>query len=83
MPSNWKDASIDNVRVGNNSFSLAISLKSDHKEYMISQTQPLWNVFVDVKGAKKVFVDNMEKDMKSIEESMLKLSGSKILVQIY
>jgi glycogen debranching enzyme len=83
MPSNWKDASIDNVRVGNNSFSLAISQKSDHKEYLISQSQPLWNVFVDVKGAKKVFVDNLEKDMKSIEESMLKLSGSKILVQIY
>jgi hypothetical protein len=83
LPSAWKDAAVDDVRVGNNSISLAVSLKSDHREYRISQTLADWNVIVDIKGAKKVYVDNIEKDIKAIKNGMLKLSGREIFIKIY
>jgi hypothetical protein len=58
-------------------------LKSDHREYRIRQTLAEWNVIVDVKGAKKVYVDNIEREMKSIEDGMLELNGSEIFIKIY
>jgi hypothetical protein len=83
LPSAWKDAALNAVRVGNNSISLAISLKSDHREYRIRQTLADWTVIIDVKDAKKVYVDSIEKDIKSIEDGMLKLSGREIFLKIY
>jgi cellobiose phosphorylase len=83
MPSDWKDASIDNVRVGKNSFSLAISQKSDHKEYFIRQTLADWTVIVDVKNSKKVMVNNKEIDTENITGNRLMLKGQEIKVLIY
>jgi glycogen debranching enzyme len=83
MPSDWKDASIDNVRVGNNLFSLAISQKSDHKEYFIRQTLADWTVIVDVKNSKKVMVNNKEIDPENITGNRLMLNGPEIKVLIY
>jgi len=83
MPLDWKDASIDNVRVGNNLFSLAISQKSDHKEYFIRQTLADWTVIVDVKNSKKVMVNNKEMDPENITGNRLMLNGPEIKVLIY
>jgi len=83
MPSDWKDASIDNVRVGKNSFSLAISQKSDHKEYFIRQTLADWTVIIDVKNSKKVMVNNKEIDTENITGNRLMLKGQEIKVLIY
>jgi len=83
MPEQWKETSIDNVRIGNNLLSLAITLKEDHKEYHISQSLAGWTVVVDVKDAKKVIVNNVEADLKKITGDMLKLNGKDIIIQIY
>jgi glycogen debranching enzyme len=83
LPTEWKGATVDDVRVGSNSISLAVSLKNDHREYRIRQTLAEWNVIVDVIGAKKVYVDNIEREMKSIEDGMLELNGSEIFIKIY
>jgi hypothetical protein len=83
MPLDWKDASIDNVRVGNNSFSLAISQKSDYKEYSIRQTLSDWTVIVDVKNSKKIMVNNKKIDPENITENRLMLKGQEIKVMIY
>jgi len=83
MPLDWKDASIDNVRVGNNSFSLAISQKSDHKEYSIRQTLADWTIIVDVKNSKRVIVNNKEIDPDNITGNRLMLNGQEITVLIY
>jgi hypothetical protein len=83
MPSDWKHASIDNVKVGNNSFSLAISQKSDHKEYSIRQTLADWTVIVDLKNSKKVMVNNKEIDSENITGNRLMLNGQEIKVLIY
>jgi hypothetical protein len=83
MPLDWKDASIDNVRVGNNSFSLAISQKSDHKEYTIRQKLADWTVIVDVKNSKKVMVNNKEIDPGTITGNRLMLNGQDFKVLIY
>jgi hypothetical protein len=83
MPEQWKETSIDNVRIGNNLLSLAITLKEDHKEYHISQSLAGWIVVVDVKDAKKVIVNNVEADLKKITGDMLKLNGKDIIIQIY
>lgn len=83
MPLDWKDASIDNVRVGNNSFSLAISQKSDHKEYSIRQTLADWTVIVDINNSKRVMVNNKEIDPENITGNRLMLNGQEINVMIY
>jgi glycogen debranching enzyme len=83
MPSEWKEASIDNVRVGNNSLSIAISQKSDHKEYSISQTLADWQVIVDVRKSKRVIVNRKELEPDSIPGSRLILTGCENLVLIY
>jgi glycogen debranching enzyme len=83
MPLDWKDASIDNVRVGNNLFSLAISQKSDHKKYFIRQTLADWTVIVDVKNSKKVIVNNKEMNPENITGNKLMLNGPEIKVLIY
>lgn len=83
MPLGWKDTSIDNVRVGDNSFSLAINQKSDHKEYSIRQTLADWTVIVDVKNSKKVTVNNKEIEPEYITGNRLILNGQEIKVLIY
>jgi glycogen debranching enzyme len=83
MPLDWKDASIDNVRVGNNSFSLSICQKSDHKEYSIKQTLADWTVIVNVKNSKRVMVNNKEIDPENITGNRLILNGQEIKVLIY
>jgi hypothetical protein len=83
MPLDWKDVSIDNVRVGDNSFSLAITQKSNYKEYTIRQTLADWTVIVDVKNSKKVNVNNKEIDPENITENSLILTGQEIKVLIY
>lgn len=83
MPSSWKDASIDNVRIGNNSFSMAISLKEDHKEYSVSQTLPDWKIIVDVKNAKKITINDRKIDPGKIKGNQLVINGKKIKICIY
>ena len=83
MPSEWKDASIDNVRIGRNLFSLAVSRKNDHKEYIIRQTLPDWTVIVDIKDSKRIIVNNRETDLKKTDGNRLMLKGEKNDVLIY
>lgn len=83
MPVNWGAASLENVQVGNNSLSLAISQKKDHKEYHIRQTRADWTVMIDIKNAKKVIVNNKKPSAKTISGDLLKLNGREMIVQIY
>jgi len=83
MPLAWKDASIENVRVGNNSFSLAVSRKSDHKEYSIRQTLADWTIIVDLKNSKRAIVNNKEIDLDSLTGKRLMLTGVENTVLIY
>jgi hypothetical protein len=83
MPLAWKDASIDNVRVGNNSISLGISQKSDHKEYSVRQTMADWTILVDVKNSKRVVVNSREIDIASISGNRIILNGKENTVLIY
>jgi glycogen debranching enzyme len=83
MPSDWKDASIENVRVGKNSLSLTVSQKADHKEYSIIQTLGDWRVIVDVKKSRKVVVNTKEIDPGKMSGNSIVLNGQKNLVLIY
>ena len=79
LPAQWKEAALDNVKVGENSISLAISIKDEHTEYRIQQSIAEWTIVVDVKNANKVFVNNQEVDIKSLATRQLNLSGWKML----
>ncbi len=83
MPLDWKDASIENVRVGNNSFSLTINQKGDHKVYSIKQALADWTVMVDIENSKRVIANDKEIDPGTIHEKRLKLNGRDIKVLIY
>lgn len=83
LPPTWNEAALDNVRVGNNSLSIKISAKPDHKEYRISQTLPDWNIMVDTKHAKQVFVNEKEAEIKNLKDHMLSITGKENVVRIY
>lgn len=83
MPADWNIASIENVRVGKNSISLAISRKDDHKEYTVRQTLGDWRVIIDVGKSKKVVVNNKEIDPGTISGNSITLSGEENLVLLY
>jgi hypothetical protein len=83
MPERWKEASIENVRVGDNSLSLDILQKDDHKEYRITQTKPDWTLIIDVAKTKKILVNDKVVERKSLSGDKLMLQGEKVSIQIY
>ncbi len=83
LPSRWKDVSIANVKAGNNSFSLAIHIKGDHKEYQISQTHEDWVIIIDVRNTKKVLVDDREPGKDLMSGGELKITGKEHTVKIF
>lgn len=82
LPTSWKDAAIDNVKVGDNEVSIAISQKNDHAEYLIKQTLEDWSIFIPIKNAKKIMVNEKEMDIKSMDGN-IKLNGKENNIQIY
>jgi cellobiose phosphorylase len=83
LPKHWKDVSIKNVKVGDNSLTLSITQKDDHHQYQIQQTRADWNILVSVQDPKKVIVNEQEVDLKTITNNELKVSGGEITVLIY
>jgi hypothetical protein len=83
LPSQWNDASLDHVKIGDNSFSLAISKKADHREYQIKQTRQDWTIIIDVKESKKVLVDDKAPGNGQIVNGELKVSGPDHKVEIF
>jgi glycogen debranching enzyme len=83
LPKHWKDVSIKNVKVGDNALSLTITQKNDHKEYHIQQTHADWNVLVNVKNVKKLLVNGVETDLKSLSHNAIRLSGKDNVLLVY
>jgi hypothetical protein len=83
LPMEWKEAAIENVKVGNNYVSLEISQKSDHKEYRVQQLLADWSILIDVKEAKKVIVNDQEVDLKTIVNNTIALNGKENKISIY
>jgi len=82
MPASWKESSLENVLVGNNSLSFFISQKEDHVAYRITQTLPDWKVIVDIRNVSKVTINGEEKDITAIGGSIM-ASGREITVRLY
>jgi glycogen debranching enzyme len=83
LPRHWTDVSIENVKVGDNTVSLSIVVKDDHKEYYIQQTHDDWHVLVDVKKARRLLVNGKEADLNRVSDRTIKLNGKKIVLSIY
>ncbi len=83
LPIQWPEAALDNVKVGDNVVSLAVSRKDDRTEYRIRQTRAEWTIMINVKNAKKVMVNGIEADLKIQTSEMLTVSGLENLVVIY
>lgn len=83
LPKEWEDVSIENVKVGDNEVSLAITIKDDSKEYRIEQIQSDWSIILDVMNAKRILVNNQPVDSKAITNNTLTLNGTKNIVLIY
>jgi hypothetical protein len=83
FPSEWKEASLENVRVGDNSFSVLFNQKDGHTEYVISQTRAEWSVIFHAKGAKKVIVNGEEVTPETLKGDKLTMTGAKNVLKIY
>jgi hypothetical protein len=83
LPSSWEEASLDNVRVGDNSISVSFHQLADHREYQILQTEKDWKIIFDCRIAKKVVVNDREINPKAIANGKLQLTGGKNAVKIF
>ncbi|MBW3544875.1 MAG: glycogen debranching protein, partial [Bacteroidetes bacterium] len=83
LPAAWKEASLANVKVGDNSLSLSLSQKEDHQEYRIQQTQADWTIMIDVKKVARVIVNGQERSSETIPNARLELKGLENVIQIY
>jgi glycogen debranching enzyme len=83
LPASWKDTSLDNIKVGDNTFSVSINKKNDHLEYQLRQTKPDWTIIIDVKKFKKVTVNEKPIEPGKIENGLLKLTGEVNAVSLY
>lgn len=83
MPKHWKDVSIRNVKVGDNTLSLSIRQERDHQEYLIHQSRADWNVTIPVRNAKRIMVNGKEADLKAIDHDILKVDGQEMTILIY
>ena len=83
LPTEWKEASIENVKVGDNLISLFINEKTDHKVYGIKQTRPDWIIIIPLKNAKRVIVNGEETDLKTMTSDSLRLSGLEMKIEIF
>jgi glycogen debranching enzyme len=82
MPMSWKEASLENVKVGSNSLSLIVRQSDDYKEYHIRQTQPDWTIIINVKDAGKVLLNNEQQDLDADADSII-AQGEEIILRVY
>lgn len=83
LPKEWKDVAITNVKVGDNTLSVAISIKSDFKEYRIQQRRADWTILVDIANAKRILLNDQEIDLATVTNNALTLTGLESKVRIY
>ena len=82
MPSAWKDASIQNVVVGDNHLDISIKTKDAHQEIHITQTAPGWTIQLDTREAKNIKVNGKEVEL-SINQRKLDLTGQDLVIQMF
>jgi glycogen debranching enzyme len=83
MPASWKDASLNNVRVGNNTLNISVNQKNDHLEYALTQTQPNWAIVIEVKKFNRVLVNGKTIEAGKIQNGMLKVTGGTNVISLY
>lgn len=83
MPGSWNEASIENVKVGNNFIGLVVNQKADQKEYRIQQSEADWTLMIDVENRGKVMVNGKDVDKSSITNGFLRLTGLQNTVQVF
>lgn len=79
-PESWKEASLDNIKVGDNLVSIAISKKNEYNEYRITQTLADWNLVIDNENAKRITVNDEEIVLSG---DSIKLTGRKFVIRLY
>lgn len=82
MPSTWKDASIQNVVVGDNHLDISIKVKENHREIHITQTAPGWTIQLDTRKAKRITVNGKEVQV-STRKNKLDLTGRDLVIQMF
>jgi len=80
LPTSWKEASLDNIKVGENLVSIAINQKEEYNEYRITQTLADWTLMIDNKNAKRITVNDEETKLSG---DAIKLTGSKFVVRLH
>jgi Bacterial alpha-L-rhamnosidase 6 hairpin glycosidase domain len=83
LPAEWKEASIENVQVGENSFSLMITQNEGHQQYSVRQTKEDWTILLNAKNAKKIEVNGLAVELKTLTGGRLKLTGKESVVKIF
>jgi glycogen debranching enzyme len=83
MPASWKHASLNNIKVGNNIFSISINQKGDHIEYALNQALPDWTIAIEVKKFKRILVNGKTIDAGKIQNGILKVTGSDNVISLY
>jgi glycogen debranching enzyme len=83
LPSQWNNVSLENVKIGDNLFSLSIQKKAGYRQYQIRQTRKDWTIIIDVRNSKKVLVDEKEPENGQMTGGELKITGPDHIVKIF
>lgn len=82
MPSEWKEASIQNVMVGDNHLDVSIRTRDDYREMHISQTASGWTIQLDTREAKRIIVNGKEIELPP-RQHKLDLTGQDMVIQMF
>ena len=82
MPSGWKEASIDNVVVGDNRIGISLKTYHDHQELHITQTAPGWTIQLDTRKAERIMVNGKEIQLRKGHRT-LDLTDQDMVIQMF
>jgi glycogen debranching enzyme len=82
MPSAWKEASIQNVVVGDNHLGISISTRNDYQEIHITQTLPGWTIRLNTHEAKRIIVNGKEIELTTSQDKV-DLTGQDMVIQMF
>jgi glycogen debranching enzyme len=84
LPEGWKDVTLNNIRVGNNSVSVSYKKQGQQKTISISQIRDNWSLQLEIKPSQKVLVNGKSLEASRLQNGrmVISLSGKSNVIEI-
>jgi hypothetical protein len=79
-PAEWKNGTLANVPVGNNSLTVKFERHPEYIDYRLSQSDPRWKITIDKSLGSRILADGKE---IPLVEQRISLTGKHLTIQVY